>query len=1056
MTHTTKRLKVYSASAGSGKTFTLTAEYLRYALKNPEANYRRILAITFTNKATQEMKERILEASEAFSQMPSTPLSGRNEQLWNKVQADTGYTDEDLATRAGVLFTHILHDYSDFAVSTIDSFSQRIIRAFALELNVPINFEVILESEETLRVLRDRLVNMVGRDDDVSSLLKEIMLSNLAEYDRFDIRREIYESAEILTQDESINYFDELERIKTKDIVRIVKKLTHKRGELVNRLKENARQSLDMLNSIGIPLREYCGSSPFHSAYFKILNGAYDDAIKKTFIQTIEGTKNYFKKTSKQYEEEVEHIKPEISSLGFQIIDDCRELANLDFIYKNLSRTALLSYLRKLYKIYQHEEDILLISEFNQLIYEKVKGEPAPFIYEKIGEQYDYFLIDEFQDTSVMQFHNIVPLLTETLSVATQPESLIVGDSKQAIYRFRGGEITQLTKLPKLVGSETDPILQEHEAILTQHMQRASLPVNYRSKQVIVDFNNRLFDFVKHHPELEAFREVYEDSRQEVFHRDSGGYVEIKSYASISTRTPPDKKDEIRAERLNDMLEVVGDAVSRGYDLRDIAILTRGKKDLQITGEILTNAGYEVVSSESLLLANDFSIAVFPLLYQYIINPENEITQLEIMTKFHMIGLLDGNLHGLNQALKSAPSFEKFMNEQQVRIDISRLAQLSIIEGWEYFAARLPQEAIKPAMHGYFRESIYEFVRNFGNDLDHFVLWWEEKKEKLSIETSEEISGIRMMTIHKSKGLEFPVVIMPFANWKIKKDDKEWVQVNHKDFKPLNVIYANISSKVGELESYTEAYNQKIENVILDNLNLLYVACTRAAAELYIFSEELSANSRKDLHLGAMSNIKALLEVFSKNNPIKYGEKTQAPAADSPQNNKLTLHYETGRMARIDIKSRSKTIWNEEVLDKIAYGSIVHNILENIDDEASMNQAIDQAIKFGWITKAERQKIYDMIYDIVTHPVVSKYFDKTAELKMETSILTPEGTIFIPDRLLFDNKKVYVLDFKSGSPQKKHEKQINAYADLVTGMGYIVQERVLVYTDPLEVKILEA
>lgn len=386
MTSSSERFKIYSASAGSGKTFTLTAEYLRFALANPNYNYKRILAITFTNKATKEMKSRILEACRDFTLYPDIPSDSMS--LWNHVLRSVDITPEELSKRSTVLFSNILHNYSDFAISTIDSFSQRILRSFAYELKIPINFEVKLDNQETLKIISNRLIAQVGQEENVTRLLERITFNSLNDFDRFDIRKDLFDSAKTMVRDESYDYVKALSEIPISKILNIGDKLSQKVSELVKILEDKAKKSLSLILDIGIDLNEYSGKYPFHSIYRKILDKNLNLSLK-TFQKVIKSDATYFPKTKKYFEEEVEHIKPQISEWGLEIMSTYEQYQIFNAVYKNFAQIAVIALLHKLYKDYQKEEDIVLISEFNQLISKHVKLQPAPFIYEKLGEQYD-------------------------------------------------------------------------------------------------------------------------------------------------------------------------------------------------------------------------------------------------------------------------------------------------------------------------------------------------------------------------------------------------------------------------------------------------------------------------------------------------------------------------------------------------------------------------------------------------------------------------------------------------------------------------------------------
>lgn len=1052
MTQSTGRFKIYSASAGSGKTFMLTVEYLRFALQNPKYTFKKILAITFTNKATSEMKSRILEACQAFSGRGDKPLDGRNLALWERVLEVTGYEEEELMKRSKELYTQILHNYSDFSISTIDSFTQRVLRSFAYELQIPLNFETSLETEEVLKVVADRLIAKVGTDDEegknITQLLEEIAMQSLEDFDKYDIRKDIKESAKIIADDKSMVYAEKLSKISTQEFQDIGKKLMLEDRRIKKEMTERALQSLALLNTVEIPLSDYSfGYSGWVGSFLKIRSRNFDKCIGARFIAAMNDDKFISGAKDKKHLHPIfEPIKNEIIELGHPLIALDERLRVINFIYKNFNKLATLNYLNDIYKRYRHEEDIVLIGEFNQLISREVKNQPAPFIFEKLGEQYEYYLIDEFQDTSVMQFHNILPLITHSLSDEKQQgESLVVGDGKQAIYRFNGGEIHQLSTLPELMHKGDDLVLHEHEGILRQHAQKLNLEYNYRSKEEIVKFNNLLFNYIHDVGSYQNFYSVYEDTSQQIAKQDSGGYVEINLTHESGN------KEEFVSERIEYVVERI-QSIKEDYPYDKMAILCKTKKELFKIAQALGALEIPVASSESLLLKNDISICLFPLFYKHILKPDDNIIKLEIATKLKWLDLITISDHDLISQAGTCENFIAWLKEISV-IDIDKLTDLSLIEAWDLYGSWVPIKHVSPLFHGFFKEFLYDFTQSQGNDYDHFTLWWDEKRDKLSAISSDTMEGIQLSTMHKAKGLEYEVVILPFADWTWETKDAEWINIEEELIKPIDFIYANTSSSQDFLD---DIYADKIEKNTLDALNLLYVACTRAVSELYIFCK------KKDWCKDAIVEKKSLLEfvnnaiigipeIDNSGDFISFGNKTKPSTKEDAKTTPLIINYETGKKANISIKDRSSTIWNHEITDRIAHGNLIHKLLEKIRTPDDIHHQVNQALTYGWIEKEDREDIEKQIIKIVNHEDVAEFFGNETEVRAEAAIIDPSGHTYIPDRLSFKDKEVKILDFKSGQKSSKHKKQLDQYANLLTQMNYSVTEKIIVYIEPLEI-----
>lgn len=1058
MENTTGRFRIYSASAGAGKTFQLVVEYLSFALKSPAYNYKKILAITFTNKATKEMKSRILEACLAFSKFPTQPLDGRNKALFYKLVESTGYKPLELSKRSKTVLQSILHNYSDFAVSTIDSFSQRIIRAFAYELNVPLNFEVQLEVLESLKIISNRLISKVGQDEEISELLNETFEQILRDFDTINIGQRILESSKIMTNDSSLIPMEQFNQFSTKEILAIGKKLAKKEHSLKKALHQACTEIQALLQSQQLKPSDFKGGMRSGmNTISKILDKnkyEYTATFQKMFEK-----RDWF---SKGKEQDISVIEERMVELGASIIKTIDEYSLIHTIYKNFTQLAVLSHLYKLYKEYQVEEDIMLISEFNQLISKEVHNQPAPFIYEKIGEHYHYFLIDEFQDTSVMQWHNILPLITESLSVQTESESLVVGDGKQSIYRFRGGETRQLPLLPQLIGSDDNMVLKEHEGILNQHYERRTLDHNYRSKEAIIEFNNSLYNYILNHDEFLPFHGIYRSQQQEVFKKNSGGYIEIKFFDYITTKTEKSIQIQQEEERLNRVVKTVEDAKKRGFEYREMAVITRLNGELQKIALALEESGIPFVSQESQLLKNDIAVRLFPLLYSLYLNEETQVLQVEVLTKLKQLGLLQVDFHDINKKTKekafvSLDAFAEFIQQQVPRIDLKKFFTLTIMEAWEELISWVPNDHIAYDNHSFFKDHIFNFTQKFGNNFEHFILWWNDKKDKLFVETSDTQDGVQLVTIHKSKGLEYEIVIMPYSNWNLKKEGNEWIPIQLELIDPIEYVYMNINSDLSKLPMFKQQYDQKVEKVILDNLNLLYVATTRAVSELYIFSNRKS-EKRKKLITHDITKINQFLSFFAEEkhqdlDDIFIGEKVKKSFSSSTiHSEEIAIDYELGKRSKVSIKSRSNAIWNEEKIEKIERGNLLHTLLEKVKVPSDINSVVDQAHLYGWIENEEKEEMSDLLKRVVEDEEVKDFFDKKMNVLAETSILSPSGIESIPDRLIIlPNREVKLLDFKTGTHQRAHHKQIERYSKSLKEMGYLVIESKLVYLDPLNI-----
>lgn len=1051
-----KKFKVYTASAGSGKTFRLTVDYLKIALRYPETKFKRILAITFTVKATNEMKARILEACQAFSTLKEQPLTGRNKALFDALQADVPWSEDEIAERAKVLYHKILHNYSDFGVSTIDSFSQRLIRSFAFELDIPMNFEVQIDQAETLDLLIARLLDRVGEvDKELTVLVQNFFDEKLKESDSLRLKDDLVKSAQLMLKEESERAREKLSHLELKDIIALQKEIDQRFFKARQSVFDICNSVLSELQARGLELTDLSGGTRSVGNIFqKSLIEPIPKDITKTFKDCASGEKSWFTKKSPYYESDLEQV---LSSYATQYLDAVPKLIMAQAVKNSFYQVALIAELYRLYKDYQKEEDILLISEFNQIISAEVKDQPAPFLYEKVGEQYQHLLIDEFQDTSVMQWHNLLPLVTETLSKQEYNESLVVGDSKQAIYRFRGGETRQLTHLPQVLGSENDINLKEMQGILERDFISEKMPFNFRSKQVVVNFNNALFQFIAEHDAFLPYRDIYQTYHQEPFDKSGQGFVNL----SFISKPSKDEEETINDRFLWATLKQVQLIEERGIALGKVAILCRRNKELKWIAQCLQENGYEIESQETLAINQKKYIHLFISFVRLFYQPSNQILQAEVANGFALYGILSQDVHQLNaeigqKKMKTIKEVSEWLSQYNAKLNLLEMNETELFNLFEQYVSLMPIEVQQSDYTSFFKNELFEFVSKYGNYIDGFLEWWALNEHKLYVKSAENKNAIKLITIHKSKGLEFDIVLMPFANWKIRPVTEDiWLEVNEMNDTVLNEYYIPLTSKI-TMTSLAEQVEQNEESQYLDNLNLLYVATTRAVSELYIITEK----HKKIGNLDRPNQISTVLNAFiddenavveTYGQPVEFYDeeetKTQAELILNAQ------AVEFGQ-ASVAVKNKASVIWSETVREKIDFGEVVHSLLEEIQTEQDVQLVVMKAVNEGLITNQDAENIQKLLFNVVQHEELSPFFMQNEYVLSEQSILTPNGNEFIPDRILIQDNQVQILDFKTGDKQSKHQSQINQYADLLVQMGYQITDKKLVYVNPLEIERL--
>jgi len=1013
-----KTFAVYKASAGSGKTFRLTIEFLKVTLQYPYRKYKEVLAITFTVKATNEMKARIMEACKAIAEKNESKLEGRNKAIFEKLIEETSFTGDEIQRRSKILYKQLLHNYGDFAISTIDAFSQKIIRSFAYELQVPMQFETVIDTTPIKdHLIESTLKHVGGKDKDYTKLLLQFFQDKLLHDDSIYIEQDIENAIKEVLSESSLGARKQLATVDTKEFLTVQKQLSQKVAKLSNEIILKATEALSFLSNSPYSESDLKGKSRNQFNTFKKLINNQSFNISDTFKKNVD-TPDWLDK------------KIDDSAFNQQASSFASEIISI-------------------------QEKFILSSIFRKHF---VKGQPAPFIYEKIGDRYNHLLLDEFQDTSVMQFHNLLPLITEMIEKETHPKSLVVGDSKQAIYRFRGGETEQLTKIPSLIGSDDDPILQQYELSLERHVKKESLDYNYRSNEEVVSFNNKLFEFITTHPDFETYKDVYEDYAQKIQHTDTGGYITI-------TRVDKKEKDEDKLDEIQRRMDVllahINRLKSQGFDYRQIAIIASKHDHLLECALMLQANEIEFSSKESLKLNQEIYITLFPAIVELIQTPNNQVIQTKIIDGLQELGLIDKNKFYLHteigrQQIKSLIEFNKLIQMYLPTIDLLSFEGSDLLQCFETYVTWLPTKYRQSLFISFFRDEIMQVIQQVGNNSEVFLDWWRTNNDKLKIKEGDESKdAIQLYTIHASKGLEFDVVILPFVDWHIKKDGNSWVKT---DLLGSEITVANIPlTKKLEGTIYERDLIEKNRNSILDHLNFLYVAVTRAVKELHFIG---TLPSTDDYKLSTLSNMGNLINAFvDDSNETKWvqGNPVVAEKKKAKTTNTWIIEPlpESELKAEMVVQHKSRVIWNPTTVEKIEYGELIHRLLSQIQSADQVEQTINSAVSSGELPIHLKLVVLDQFNQVINKTELKDFFDSNHRIVSEQPILLPNGKEYIPDRLVFtDDINCKLLDFKTGQIKAEHESQLLNYVQILEQMGFTVTDKFIVYVDPLTIKVV--
>ena len=1028
---------IYNASAGSGKTFTLVKEYLTLLFTSHKKDrYKNILAITFTNKAVAEMKTRIIDSLAEFSKPDPNP---ENNPLLKVISEETGLKPEEIRKKSIEILKSIIHNYAAFEISTIDGFTHRVLRTFARDLGIPMNFEVELGAEEVLLEAVDSLINKAGSDKKLTKVLVDYTLSKTDDDKSWDISRDLFSISKLLINE---NHQKEIQLLKPKtleDFEKFGKKL---RGDIKTAeelIKVSAERFFDLLNENGIEESDFSGQYvPKH--FRKLQSGTVAVNFNAKWAENIGTASLYPKKASEDAKLAIDGIQNDIVEIFNSSKQAYFQVEFLKEIKKNLVQLSLLNEINREVEVIKKDRNLVLISEFNPKISEEVRDQPAPFIYERLGERYQHYFVDEFQDTSIMQWENLIPLIGHNLSETQNVSSLtIVGDAKQSIYRWRGGRAEQLIDLSS---KKKNPFQVEPNVV--------NLPDNFRSGSEVVNFNNSFFKFAANALSFPEYSELFLASAQNPKKGDFG-YVNI-SFVETVNRS---EEFEIYPEKILDIIKKLDD---KGFNRKDICILTRKRSEGVAIAEFLSEHAISVISSETLLLSQSPEVKFIIDLLRFSLNPEDDKLKLEIFDYLaeNYISEEDSYQLLVENLPKNGGEFFTWLSNYDLTFNLNELKRLSLYESVEYIIRSFNLVKDSNAYIQFFLDFVFETTQKTSNGLNDFLEKWEQKKDKLSIVVPETDNAVQIMTIHKSKGLEFPVVIYPFANSELQdtRNDNLWLDINDEN---IPVAYVSASQKMLNWnENAASKYKDLLYKNELDALNVLYVACTRAAQQLYIISnyhpKPKNSSNVPDLlmdYLRASDKWNDSLEYEFGTSEKLFESKKTSDSSISPSH----FYSSSTQNQAVNIVTRSGSLWDSKQQEAIEKGEIAHEILARVDKVSDLENAVNWAVNSGMITTDSKEEITSLISGIIHHPDLEQYYSEEVTNFNEKELITTTGERLRPDRINFKNNKVSIIDYKTGGFVDTHTKQISNYADALCSMGYEVENCLLVYTnDPIMIK----
>lgn len=1013
-------LDIYKASAGAGKTHKLTGEYIKLLFSQPNA-YRHILAVTFTNKATDEMKQRILQ------ELYLLQKPGSASDYLGGIMEYTGKDEALVRGEAREILISILHDYTSFRVSTIDKFFQMVMRAFARELGRMATYNVELDRDSVLAKAVDRMFSDLD-DPKNRKLLEWLIEYSLDAVDKgssWNVKGEILKLGNQLFSEAyklAVEKCGEAGEGISVDVVAGYKKnLKRGVGEFEAAAVALGKAGMECISRHSLELGDFKGGSRTPFNYLRTLaNCRRGDAVPypgMTFVALHGNIEMWY--TGKRCPAAIEAVHVELDGIVGKIIDlfedGYREYATSLAILQNVNVMGILNDIRARVVDYCREKNIILLSESTELLGRIIDRDDTPFIYEKIGARLDNFMLDEFQDTSSMQWRNFYPLLQNSL--AQGGRNLIVGDVKQSIYRWRGSDWKILNE--DIYGQFRKDELKDH-----------NLGCNYRSGANIVEFNNSFFEWcARAAGQLygeggDVIGKIYEGFRQEVSRKGekTPGCVQVDFLSNEEVAFMDNALDALPGK--------VEQLLQGGWRLKDIAVLVRTGKQGNAVARKLIDAGYEIISSDSLYVSSCDAVQKVVNILRQMDNPES------------------GSLRVLRQfcSIPDAVEMEKY--------SLYQLCENIIRETLE------PGERAEVAYLQAFLDLVLEFAADEGTNISRFIKWWDESGVRCTISAPDDMDAIRIMTIHKSKGLGFNVVIIPFLKENL--DHQATMAPDlwcvHEGY-PVPVRYSK-----GLVEtSFADEYLNERLCAYIDSLNMVYVAFTRPKRELHVFAPvPKTLKGGKYAEPSAVSDI--LFAYWQQHaaekgweDGIRTGECGTIPTGGE-ETGKCSLgraFAEKVDAARTGTVARGGSIGDGESIRE--HGIAMHYVFSLIDYPQSVDAAVERACLEG-VASCSAGQLKGMVVEKIESVAEYGWFSDAYKVFNECSIITPQGEEKRPDRVLVDGDRAIVIDYKFGehtsgdaSLHNRYKKQVGRYMELLTCMGFRKVEGYLWYVSSDEV-----
>ncbi len=1066
---------VIKASAGSGKTHRLTGEYLRLLYSKPN-NYRHILAVTFTNKATEEMKSRIVE--ELFNLM-----QGKKSDYLEQLSKEFHLQEKDVRARARTILESILHDYSSFSISTIDRFFQQTMRAFTREIGLIGGYNVEVDDAAFLSEVIDTMLFELDKSEnkELAEWILDFMKSRIENSKGWSIREEVEElGKQIFNEKYKSLPLSDKEKIHNKNHLKEYRETL----EIIVRNFETelvriGKKGLQIMQQNGLDFADFKGKSKSPFSHFKLWAERIVKQPTDTFKKLADNIDEWVKQDKNTPSEIVSAIQSAYSDGFNNAVKEAIALFENAIPYNSAKSVltffytlGILNDIQERLQLIQQEQNILFLSDTTELLNKIIADSDSPFIYEKTGTRYTNYMIDEFQDTSTMQWNNFRSLIRESLD--NNNVNLLVGDVKQSIYRWRNSDWRLLEE------KVADDLNKKN---IHQHV----LNTNWRSDANIIRFNNTIFDATAHllqnnfNTSLDSIPDG--DFKNSISRKITDAYAQVQQYVptkkcndqgkvEITFLDDSDKENNWKSKALELLPRQIEQLQQEGFRLKDIAILVRYNHEAVTIAEFLlayqeanpnSKYRYDIISNEALVIANAQSVKAIISLLRWATNQKDRTKKTIAVYEFYRFH------KGISpdEALKSfldgdtEPEFP-----EEITPHLNELLRLPLYELIESFFA-LSKEVISEKENAYvqaFLDIILKYSTQSISNIADFLNWWDEKGHKKTIFLPDDQDAIRIVSIHKSKGLAFGVVLMPFVDWKIDHNSNHteiiWCRPDLEPFNQLSVVPVKYQQNLIDT-IFSEDYLEEKIFTYIDNLNLLYVAFTRAKYRLSIFTpmykkKTYSLTGIADLLWFGIAKSKNILPDISeqqiqladylteseKEAHFSIGESNKTNSSIDKPNELPAKNAERDPKwqsipfdNRLKLRFNSIGFFNEN--GNRDYGTLMHDLISKVQTIADIPHAVERKIISGELPESNRQEVIDELKQLLSINEVSNWYSGNYSILNEVQVLHPKFSFSRPDRVMIGNNRVIVVDYKFGDVQEeKYKKQVSRYMQYIREMGY--------------------